>query len=213
MDTKEPITYESDDRPESFLVFRTLKKPQSYRDFKGRLHRTIQVGRAENLPLGQGQRSREPIEGPLSSIAMNDKISPNKKYYYTFKTIDYHGNISNPSPVYEVEIVDDQGASYFLMNTIEFKKEEPRQQTITGKRLLQIAPNINQTLINEVASGFNEVESAKLLTNKVVLGLNEVGIWDKRFKIRLTSTKTGKKLDLNIKFVPQRVTTKSDFEC
>ena len=40
--------------------------------------------------------------------------------------------------MYEVEIVNDQGASYFLMNTIEFEVKEPRKSSIMGKRLLQI---------------------------------------------------------------------------
>ena len=78
---------------------------------------------------------------------------------------------------------------------------------------LQIIPNINQTLINQEASGFEDAETAKQLRNKIVLGLNKVGVWDKRFKFRLTSTKTGRKIDLNIKFVPQHKATKSDFEC
>ncbi len=64
---------------------------------------------------------------------LNDKNTPNKKYYYTFKTIDYHGNISNPSPVYEVEIVDDNGASYFLMNTVNFEFKEPSNQQLQAK--------------------------------------------------------------------------------
>ncbi len=74
-------------------------------------------------------------------------------------------------------------------------------------------PNINQRLINEEESGFDDIISANDLKNKLVLGTNEVGVWNKRYKFRLTSTKTGKKIDLNIKFVPQHKTTKSDFEC
>ena len=210
----EPIVYESDDTPSGFMIFRTTIRPSSYGDFNGKLHKSIDVSQKNEGPLITQHTGREGhITDPLSSIAFDDKITANKKYYYTFKTIDYHGNISNPSPVYEVEIVNDQGASYFLMNTIEFEVKEPRKSSIMGKRLLQIIPNINQTLINEEASGFEDAETAKQLRNKIVLGLNKVGVWDKRFKFRLTSTKTGRKIDLNIKFVPQHKATKSDFEC
>tara|TARA_R110000824_G_scaffold126153_1_gene285585 strand:- start:3581 stop:6898 length:3318 start_codon:yes stop_codon:yes gene_type:complete len=206
----ELVTYESDDRPSNFLIFRKAgKKPTSYADFRGRLHRNVNVTKI----IPDNPNEKEQVKGSFSSIAINDNILPNKKYYYTFKCVDYHGNISNPSPVYEVEIVEEKGSSYFLMQAVSFEKDEPRQPTITGKRLLHIAPNISQRLINEEASGFDEATSAKQLRNRVVLGLNDVGLWKKDFKIRLTSTKTGKKLDLNIKFIPQHKRTKSDFQC
>lgn len=208
LEPSEDITFESDDRPSSFLIYKTDVKPSSYGSFRGKLHKRINVS---NI-TAQNPNLKEDIKGAFSSIAADDKLSPNKKYYYTFKSIDYHGNISNPSPVYEVEIVSENGSSFFLMDTVSFDIQEPRQPTITGKRLLQIAPNISQRLINEEQSKFDEATSANEIRNKVILGLNDVGVWDKRYKFRLTSTKTGKKIDLNIKFVPQRKKTKSDFE-
>ena len=53
---------------------------------------------------------------------------------------------------------------------------------------------------------------AKQQINKVKLGTAEDSIWDKKFKIRLTSKKTDKKLDINVTYKvrekdlsPQRV--------
>jgi hypothetical protein len=208
----ELVTYSSDDRPTDFIVYRTTNKPKSYADFRNKIHRRVSTA-GKNIDIMNQHVGESPTKGHFSSIAFNDTISPNRKYYYTFKSKDFHGNLSNPSAVYEVEIVEEKGASYFLMQAVNFETIEPKQPTITGKRLLEIIPNINQRLINEEASGFEEVTSAKDLRDKVTLGLNKSPVWGKLFKFRLTSTKTGRKLDLNVRFITRDKRTGSDFEC
>jgi len=208
----ELVTYSADDRPTSFIVYRTTTKPSSYADFRNKIHRRVSTN-GKSIDMHTQHLGDGPTKGDFSSIAFNDKILPNRKYYYTFKSEDFHGNLSNPSAVYEVEIVEERGASYFLMQAVNFETIEPKQPTITGKRLLEIIPNINQRLINEEASGFEEVTSAKDLRNKVALGLNKSPVWGKLFKFRLTSTKTGRKLDLNVRFITRDRRTGSDFEC
>ena len=48
---------------------------------------------------------------------MEDFLEPNKKYFYTFRAVDVHGKVSNPSQVYQLEISFD-GASAFLLTKI-----------------------------------------------------------------------------------------------
>ena len=44
-----------------------------------------------------------------------------------------------------------------------------------------------------------QVESAKGL-REIPIGIEEEQVWGKSFKIRLTSKRTGKKIDLNVSF-------------
>ena len=72
---------------------------------------------------------------------------------------------------------------------------------LRARRLLAIEPSQLQTAYS--------LESSDIGAGQAVIGTapppNEIGtaadaIWDQKFKIRLTSQKTGKKMDLNITF-------------
>ena len=77
----------------------------------------------------------------------------------------------------------------------------------TGRRFIQVIPNVEQTLINESKSGFEDVNSAKDIMGNLTYGYSQDSIWNKRFKLRLTSKKTGKKIDINLRFKTKRVKT------
>ena len=145
-----------------------------------------------------------------SSIAYVDQIRPNQKYYYMFRAIDVHNMVGEPTPVYEVEMVNDKGAFYPTIRIHNMGEQTDVTYNKSGRRFIQIIPNIEQTLLNEDKSGFDEYNSAKDIAGELTYGYSEESIWNKKFKIRLTSTKTGKKIDVNLRFKTKRV--KTDFE-
>jgi hypothetical protein len=81
------------------------------------------------------------------------------------------------------------------------------------RRYIKINPNFIQSLINyeetfpavSHGNGRMQTDASKAgnspsayLANDVVLGQADEGIWNKRFKVRVTSKNSGKKFDLNI---------------
>ena len=135
-----------------------------------------------------------------SSASVREKIQPNKKYYYTFRATDVHENISNPSSVYEIRIVDDGGTVYMETNIYNF--EIPENTNVkSARKYINIVPTMEQTIHADSSSdppSLGIVGSASSIFNE-----------GDTFKIRLTSKQSGKKLDLNINFNTKDIPTGS----
>lgn len=173
------IKYETDDTLRKFCVYKTDKKPTSYMDF-----------------LEYGEEMNVPTKGTSSSI--EDKIEPNKKYYYFVRAEDYHGNKSFPSTVYEVTMVSDTGSVYPIIKAYEFKEPVTKQPSIGVKRFINIKPSRENLFVNNEAMGTLDSDiGGPMPGDTVVLGINDNSMWNKKFKIRLTSKSTGKKVDFN----------------
>ena len=173
-----PLTFRSDDPPKQFEVFMlgpdpetgSARPPKSYIDF----------AKAERMVL--------PIEQGVST-SFRPEITPNKKYYYTFRSMDVHGNISFPSKIYEIELVDDSGAIYLVTNTYEFPKQEKIMKKDVRK-FMNIIPTPGQAIFKRPVDGSYinfTPEMGPLFEN------------NRRYKFRLTSKNSGKKLDINVK--------------
>ena len=186
----EKLDYASDDPATFFEIFRIKKKPKTYLDFSGHLQKL--------LPTDFELRSIQKGD----SASHIDKVVPNVKYYYCFRTIDVHGHFSNPSPVYEVELIDADGAVYPVIKIIPLCQEPEKIVSKPMKKLMQIVPRITQSVVNEEKSGLNidGDASVKKAKGHIFLGVEREGVWGKTFKIRLTSKKTCKKIDLNVTF-------------
>jgi len=194
------VKYESDDPISRFEIFRidpdidgNPQKPFSYSDFS-----SVQ-------PLI--------VETPTAnSCAIIDVLEPNKKYYYMVRGVDYHGNVSLPSPLYEVELVMEPQASisYPIIKVVDFAKEVSYTMKKSMRRYFHISPKIVHTLLkSEIMDNPNFFDSAKLISPALgivddPLFINKEQSEDsklRKFKIRMTSKQTGKKIDFNIKFV------------
>ena len=63
---------------------------------------------------------------------------------------------------------------------------------------MQIIPTAKHVLLSDYDPASNESQTQKL--NKMTLGEAAHPLWDKKFKIRVTSNNTGRKIDFNVLF-------------
>ena len=143
---------------------------------------------------------------------MIDDIEPNKKYYYCFRSLDVHHNFSNPTHVFEVEMMNNDGQVYIIIKTIEFIMGPQRSPSKAGRRFIYIEPSIANLTLESTNIILGPGQTLDSITPEDVppdniLGATEANpppddekVWDKHYKIRVTSTKTSRKFDLNLTF-------------
>ncbi len=190
------IEYKTDDPLGAggyFEIFRLNKKPTTYYDFQDSLLTTI-----------DGYHELEVGHMESDSGAFRDDIKPNRKYYYMFRVVDVHGHVSNPSPIFEVEMVDDGGTVYLVQNIVQLEEPDIKETGKSLKKYLQVKPTFQQSLLNvppsrsPTPSAFDYVEGSE--EGSIRLGTAQSGVWGKKFKIRITSKSSGKQIDLNVTF-------------
>jgi hypothetical protein len=95
-----------------------------------------------------------------------------------------------PITVYQIQLLENSGTHYPIIRLYEF----PDVQQVTAiknfKNKLYLSAAYNQLLANEVG---------QTATGSPSLGIGEP-IWNKEYKVRLTSKQTGRKIDINFKF-------------
>ena len=167
------IVFQSDDPVDRVQIFRTTVKPTSYSDFSNSLFEEVSFN---NLSA--------------ASYLMN--VEPNIKYYLTFRSIDVHGLLSNPTEVFELESISNSGANYFVINTINLFNNQDFNLNKDLRKYLSISPSFDYSQIN-------------LLDNNQVKFGSDDKLWGQKFKIRVTSKKSGKAFDLNIKYIKNEI--------
>jgi len=208
-----PVTFRSDDMAVEYEIRRidgALDKPSpdspNNLDSQFRSHFDSKI----NIPS----------KGFSSVSFIDDTLKPNVKYYYVFRVKDSHGHMSNPTPIYQVELVDTDGAVYLLMElyrpkTIVGKKGAAVDSKLTKKarRYIHIDPALRHALIDEEKTFEGDITQTAI-GKTPVLGVESPSLFDagdtQKFKIRLTSKDTGKKIDLNLRFVHQHQKTPTE---
>jgi hypothetical protein len=166
------LTFQTDEPADSIDIYRLDYKPKDYSDFSNYFIKRLSTDNS-------------------AGASFIDDISPNKKYYYIARCADYHEHISNPTPIYELEIINDKGLIIPYINVVDFDKEEDKKDTHKEfKRYIKIQPALIHRLINPEKTDTNDIE----------LGQEKVVPWNKSFKLRITSKSTGKKIDVNFRF-------------
>ena len=133
-----------------------------------------------------------------SGAHLIDEVQPNTKYYYCVRAIDVHNNFSNPTHVFEAELVDNEGQVYLILKTIYFEETIERIETKAGRRYIYIEPSLRNVAYN---ASIEPDDAPSTLPDDNILGPGgDEACWDQTLKIRVTSKKTGKKVDLNVTF-------------
>jgi len=176
-------------------IYRKIEKPTTLVEFEPHLYKTIQLKIDDMDPDEQMYYFANEI--------FYDKVNANQKYYYLFRFLNEHFEPGHSSAIIEAELVDDGGYKYAIFNELfekDLKENVFSNPSTPFKKLLQVVPSPQQLFINTTQVDFTQTAQSQL--SNVTLGSEQLeeSIFDQRFKIRLTSKKTGKKIDLNLKF-------------
>jgi hypothetical protein len=137
----------------------------------------------------------------LSDEIFYDMINTNQKYYYLFRALNENLMPGPRSEIYEAELINDGGYTYGMFDL--FFEEDLEVDVFTNpsvafKKLIQLQPNMSQIELDDENVDYDDIAANQL--ENMSLGTTDELIWDKTFKIRLTSKKTGRKIDLNVTY-------------
>jgi len=181
------LLFKTDDENRKFQIFRLEEKPKSYKDFDQKIRREIN------------------LQGKYAGATYKDRLLPNKKYYYTFRSMDVHDNLSNPSPVYEVVVNDQAGFIFPEFKVVQLEDKDYYQYTQSFRKYLEIKPSFENTIIDtEITDNFKSAYGLGL-GGVAPLGSGVDNAWGKKFKVRITSKSSGKKIDVNFDFTKKYV--------
>jgi len=181
----EMIRFRSDDPATTFEIFRIEEYPSSYEDFIG------------------NKIAKEVLKS--DNFAFMDNLKPDKKYYYTFRVEDVHGHVSNPSHIYEIELITFNEAVRLSVKVVEpedlkKKMKDMRQSSKDLRIFMSIKPTLGQRTLQLPESG-HFADLVDLADKNQMFG--EPGLdklWGKKFKLRIRSKNTGKEVDVNFRF-------------
>ena len=184
------VTMPSRSRAKTVQVFRLSEKPTALIDFGEEAHTSY------DLILEDEKASK-------SIVYCHDRINTNKKYYYLFRALNEFAIAGPETEIYEIELVNDGGSNYLKTNT--FFESDLDISTYTEpsklfKKIIQLSPAVNQLSLETANVDFDQPSYTQLDNLEVGSDDLEEKIWGKTFKLRLTSKKTGKKIDLNITY-------------
>jgi len=185
-----PIIFESDD-PTDFELFKMTERPVEYKDFANLNYKLIKTNGG-------------------TSIGYHDTIVPNQYYYYTFRSQDMNGFVSNPTPVYEFVLIKEGETMYPRIRIVDFKKPDPPvQKSKTFKKYLKIGFSPRQYTIGDDVTGSID---QSLVGSDIKIGVadsdsidNNIIGSNRRFKFRIKSKNTGKLIDFNVTFKKNQV--------
>lgn len=174
-----------DDLPNSIANRREL-----YRLFAGNLHKVLDTSGDSEVPE----------EERALGFDFKDTLEPNRKYYYTVRAVDVHGNRSNPSLVWQVELLYRDGIYIPRIDLFDVPLVPKTSTSKTFARFLEVKAADIQTQVYEPS--FPGADDERLLGQK---GLTEEQVKDNKFVVRVTSLDTARKFDIDMTFTSKDI--------
>ena len=186
------MIFEISEQALTYEVFKINHKPESYSEFANSLFLDV-----ENIT-------------PANSEIVEFSLTPNKKYYFTFRTRNEFNLVSNPTSIYEIELIQDSDESRIVSKTIKLHEEDIHKTHRSFGKFMKIYPSFEQAVITDLGEGSLLLQS-EVDVDRFTLGFSEESIWGRKLKIRVRSKNTGKIIDFNVNFVLNKIQSEEDF--
>ena len=175
--------------PKNIQMLRLEPKPNSLGDFE------ISLTKIKDLMIPNHYQT-------YRDTTIYDTIETNKKYFYLFRVLNEVGSPAFSSAVIQAELVSDGGYKFAIFES--YLEEELGEKQFSKsfeefKKLINIVPNINNFIVDQSTANLADKAESQIDNIKFGVPGNDL-VWNKTFKLRLTSKKTGKKIDINLTF-------------
>ena len=181
------LFFKTDEPAYSYEIFRLTKRPKSLKDFDG--------SKIEVVSTIAGQQ--------VEVKEFFDTIQMNQDYYYLFRVVDNHENISNPASVFRFNLINQEGAVRPTLETIPLSDIRPNQTSKKDLRsFLKISPSFLQ---RSMPLEQFENKSSRQLADIKFANLGEASVISTpngptKFLIEIKSKKTGKINYIELKY-------------
>ena len=184
------IVFEGEDVPSGFEIFRLSHPPTAITDFAN---------------ADFYQKIMFDDDSGEDSILLENDLDPNQEYYFLFRTIDLHNNISNPTDIFKLVLVDESGALNPLLTTypidpLSYKMQEYKEKEF--RRFFYLKPSFGQTYMpREQFEGFNSSQIRNIeYGDRSLFEDGTSSIIDNKFLIEVISKKTGKVIYIELEY-------------
>ncbi len=173
-------------KPIAVRIYRMTTRPQTITDFSQHFikEKTLDI---------KGSSFK------MSNCFYEEKVPTNQKIYYLFKFINENEVVGHGKTIYECELKDDGGYKYALFNTLtesDLASPTTTEPSTPFKKLIQFLPITAQVTMDDTNIDYEK--NAHEEYDNFVVGQTSDSIFGKKFKFRLTSRKTGEKIDINV---------------
>ena len=176
-----------------YEIYRVTDPPTSHSDFVDDLIATVDDKSTLSFPTGMSLPT-EALDNMNGHF--EDSIMVNRKYYYLFRNLTYHGTPSRVTGPFEIELMKDSDEYKISVTKYNYPESGDYPKSTVAKRIMQLTPNIDRLQ-------FSELE--KDSSGNVIYKLDEDNMLTtsqpRKIKLRVTSKHTGKKMDININLV------------